>query len=178
MSFGNKMKQAFEMLTFNEQVISSFSKDKTNTRFAHLVLLIMGLAYGFGLGIFTGPGVFLFMIIGVIASIGGVWITTLIYHVIALIFGGKGKLIEYFRAYSSLYEIQWVLAIPILGLFLSGIASLWILITNITVIKTVHKLSTGKSIIVGLLPLIIIIVLLIAGVMTLMNMPLDTFANN
>ena len=64
MGFGNKIKQAFEMLTFNEQTISSFSKDETNTKFAHWVLVILGLAFGFGIGIFTGPFVIIFMIIG------------------------------------------------------------------------------------------------------------------
>ncbi len=169
MSFGNKMKQVFEMLVFEEQAISKFSKDKANTKFAYLVLLIMGLAYGFGLGIFTGPLVIIFMLIGVITAIIGIWIIVLIYHLLALIFGGKGKLIEYFRAYASLNEIQWILVIPLLGLFLSAVASLWIFIVNIALLKNIHKLSTAKAVIVGILPVIIIIVLLVAGIVSLIG---------
>jgi hypothetical protein len=176
MGFSYKIKQAFEMLTFNEQAISNFSKDKTNTKFAHWVLVILGLAFGFGFGIFTGPLVIIFMIIGVITMIAGVWIVALLYHLLALLFGGKGKLIEYFRAYASLYEIQWIMAIPILGLFLSGVAGLWIFIVNVSVLKNVYKLSTVKSLFIVFIPLIISIVLLLTGIISLVNIPIDTFA--
>lgn len=87
-------------------------------------------------------------------------------HILAKLFGGIAAFKEYFRAESHVSILGWInilLLIPLLGILISLIVPIWQLIVSVNVLKNIHKLSTVKSIIVILLPVIVFTILIIIG---------------
>lgn len=159
MKFRKRVEGAFSILTFDKSGINRFSKDKQNTKFAYLVLLLVAAAISFSLTIFSGPAFVLAMPLAMLiifpALIIAIWFSTLLYHSIAKIFGGKASLIEYYRTFTSLRVVEWILAIPLLGFIFIPFIEIWITITNIFVIKNLYDLESWKAILVVLIPMII-----------------------
>ena len=169
MDFAKSIKQAINIIKLDEKTILDVSNDQSATIPAILIILIAGIAMGIGslniISIFVLP--FILIILFSILSV--------IIHVIAKILGGQGSLINYYRAAGHISIINWISIIPIIGSLISMILSLWSLVVNVKVIKSVYKLSTIKAITVLLIPVIAITLLLILLIVPLVMWQLGAF---
>ena len=142
-------KKSFGIAQLDTDTIIGISQNPRATEYGIITLALLGVAYGIGtlnpLVLIIAPPVIVISFI-IVASI---------YHVLAMILGGKASATQYFRAYSNSQVINWVLAIPILGWIILLPINLWMIIVNIKILEEVHKLSKIKAIIVGLTPTII-----------------------
>ena len=145
-SFGEYFKQAIEVVKLNEKAISKAAKDSKATNMAILFYAIGGLLAGI-----ASFNLIAVVLAGVMTA-GMSFIAVGILHVIAKIFGGKGQYMELYRPMGLGSVVGWVAAIPLIGWLLS----LWNIVVTVTTVKTVHKLTTGKAVLVVLLPIIII----------------------
>ena len=151
--FGNYIKQAIEILKLNTKAMTEASKDEKAFGMAILFIAIGGVAGA--IGMLNPIGIVLNPIIAIIGSFIGVGIL----HILAKLFGGKGTFTELYKVMGLAYLIQWISVIPLIGPILSGILGLWVIVVNVVALKTVYKLSTGKAIVVILIPLIIIVII-------------------
>ncbi len=177
--FKKYAKQGIEILKLNGKVAEKISKDKKATNYAFLFVVLVGVAQA--IGTFNVPGIIVTPIFTLIGSFIGVGIL----HILAKIFGGRADFMEFYRAFGIGYVGMWISVIPIIGPMLSGLLGLWYLAVNVVILKSVHKLSTAKAIIVIAIPLIIMFVLfiflaatmvaLLAGVMGNTAIGMDNF---
>ena len=87
-------------------------------------------------------------------------------HLLALLFGGKARYIEYFRAESHAAILGWVgiIAItPFLGGIINILIAVWGIVVNVIILENVHKLTRGKAIVVALLPVVLFMILIVVG---------------
>ena len=145
--------QGVEVIKLDSKTMEKLAKDEKATSYALLIVALVGLAQA--IGTFNIPGVIILPIVTVIGSFVGVGIM----HVLAKLFGGKAKFMEFYRTFGIGYVGMWISVIPILGPILSGILGLWYFVVNVMILKAVHKLSTVKAVIVMLIPVIIVTVL-------------------
>ena len=138
-------------------------------------LSAMGMENLFGLAVWGTAGLLALVIILPIMGIIGWLINSGIFYVISLLLGGKGNytLQSYLIAlYSApIMVITYLfIAIPILGwviLFLISIYSLYLLTLAL---KETHKFSTGRAVLVWLLPIIIVVVLILIFAVAILGM--------
>ena len=159
MSFGENIKKSLNVLVFNEKALTEISNNEKATGYGFLTLIIAGVATAIAslniIGIILNP----------IAVIIGLFIGYSIYHFIAkLLLGGKATGAQYFRSLSNSFIVYWFTFIPILGIFLQMIAGLWLIAINVFILNKVHKLSILKSVLLGLLPIIVGVILFFIGV--------------
>ncbi len=166
MGFGESVKDALSIVTLKGDVMQQVSAGDV-VGHAFLILVIAGLAGAVGqtlmgliLGTFEAVS-FLAFITGPVFAVIGTLIGVGILHIIALIFGGQAKYMELFKAMAFAQVVGWIAVIPFIGAIISPILLIWLIVVNIVIIKNVHKLSTGKSVLVVLLPMIIVFVLVV-----------------
>lgn len=157
MDFKKYFQQGIEIVKLNDKTIDTVAKDKKATNMAILFFAIGGGI----LGLLTfNPAAFIF---SALFTAGFSFIWTGILHLLAKIFGGKAGFMEFYRPLGVGSIISWLSFIPILG----QIIGLWTIVIEIIVLKEVHKLSTLKSVIIVLLPLIVIFTLFLVLAATL-----------
>jgi hypothetical protein len=167
MGFGESIKNALSIVTLKGDVMQKVSASDV-VGYAFLILVIAGLAGAVGqtlMGLILGTlelVSFLAFITGPIFAVIGTFIGVGILHIIALIFGGQAKYMDLFKPMAFAQVVGWVAVIPFIGTAISSILGIWLIVVNIVIIKNVHKLSTGKSVLVVLLPVIIILALVLA----------------
>lgn len=153
MDFKKSVMNAIEIVKLNGSVMTKVAADKDATGMGVLIIAIAGVAAAIGalnpFGIIMMPIAYL---IGTFIGIG-------IIHLLAKLFGGKAKFSEFYRTSSHAYVVNWIAIIPILGPMVSGIAGLWNLVVTVFVLKNVHKLTTGKAVVVVLIPVVIAIII-------------------
>jgi len=171
MNFNDSVKQAIDIVKLKGKVIEKVSKDKNATLIGILIIAIGGILSGIGSTLYGASNL---EILTVILTLMFIPIyTILIYfiivgimHILARLFGGKAKYIEYFRAESHTAILSWlgILAIiPLLGGIINLFISIWGVVVSVVVLENVHKLTRGKAIIVVLIPVIVLILLLVIG---------------
>lgn len=132
-----------------------FDKMPTKGGFNEPLMFILPAAVVYGLGmILTGHG-FASLIFGIIITYVGVFIGSVIIHIVAVILKGIGTYEATFRvgAYSSvIYLVYWF---PILG----GLLALYGLVLWFFGIRKVHSFSSEKTIVVLIIPIAILFVL-------------------
>jgi hypothetical protein len=165
MGFGESVKDALGIVTLKGDVVQKVSAANV-TGYAFLILVIAGLAAAVGqtlmdliFGTLETATLFLYLLSPIFVVIG-VLVNAGILHIIALIFGGQAKYMELFKAMAFAQVVGWIAIIPFLGGALSIILAIWLIVVNIVIVKNVHKLSTGKSVLVILIPYIIILSIL------------------
>lgn len=139
---------------------------------AFLILVITGLAGAVGqtlisaiIGEFSLLTLLAFIYLPILTILGSlIWAG--IWHIIALIFGGQAKYMELFKAVAFAQIVGWVAIVPFIGTVISSILSIWLIVVSVVIVKNVHKLSTGRAVLVVLLPIIIIGVLALLGFLT------------
>lgn len=154
MTFVDYIKQGIEIAKLNTSALGKVSKDNNATGMAFLFIAIAGACSAIGMfdpvGIIIQP---IFMIIAMLIVVG-------VLHILALIFGGKGTYMGLFKPLGIASVILWIAIIPYVGVILSFLLGIWMIVVEVMAIKTVHQLSTAKSVIVVLIPVIIIFMLL------------------
>jgi len=86
----------------------------------------------------------------------GVFIGTGIYHLVVLMFGGKEGFFATFRVLSYTNALAVFNILPIVGpIFVTGYSIVMFVIG----FKNVHKMSTGRAVIVAILPMIVLFVI-------------------
>ena len=165
MGFGESIKNALSIVTLKGEVIQQVSAGDVIGP-AFLIVVIAGLAGAVGqtlmgliLGAFELFSLLAFIYLPVLAIVGTL-IGAGILHIIALIFGGQAKYMELFKAMAFAQVVYWVGIIPFIGSAIAGILGIWLIVVNVVIIKNVHKLSTGKSVLVVLIPYIIVLLIL------------------
>lgn len=81
-----------------------------------------------------------------------------ILHLVAKIFKGEGRFLDYYQTMGVGSLVSWGGIIPYLGF----IFSIWSVVVCVIVTSRVHNLSTGKAVAVVLLPIVLFIALVIA----------------
>jgi len=159
MSFGENIKNSFKILGLNTQAAATVADDNKSTGYGFLTLILAGVAMAISslnpFGLILNP----------IVLIIGFFIGYSIYHFLAkFLLGGQATGTQYFRAFSNSFVVYWITFIPVIGVFLQFLAGLWLMVVNIFILHSVHKLSMVKAIILGLLfPVIVILILLFTG---------------
>lgn len=153
MAFMDYVKQGIEILKLDEGVMTKVAKDNNATTMAVIFFAVAGIASA--IGSLNIVGIIVYPIMYAIMSFIGVGI----WHVIAKLFGGKAEFMEFYRAMGISYVGMWILAIPVVGVLLMLPLSLWYLVVDFKIIKSVQQLSTGKALVVLLLPMIIAMII-------------------
>ncbi len=157
-SYFSSLKDSLKILIFNENALKNVTDNKKATLYGILTIFIVGIATSIST---LKPTLIILNSVGMIVFF---FISYSIYHFIAkFIFGGQATGIQYFRAISSIFVIYWLAFIPsnIITGIVMVLGGLWLLVANVFILHKTHKLSTFKSIILGLLPLILLIFLII-----------------
>jgi len=152
--FANSVKKAIEIVKLNGKVAENVSKDK-NATLNGILIIVTGafLNQVLHLEIITIVSTLIIGIIGYFIVIG-------ITHIVARLFGGKAKYIEYFRAESHAAILGWlgILAIiPFIGVIINIIVGIWGFVVSVIILENVHKLARGKAIIAVLLPIVVLV---------------------
>jgi hypothetical protein len=155
-SIKNYAKKGIDMIKLKQDAMSSVAKDDNATQYALLFIALAGVAQA--IGTFNIPGVVVLPVAMLIGSFIGLGIM----HILAKLFGGKAKFMEYFRAGGVSYVGMWIAVIPILGPIVMGILGLWYLVVHVVLLKAVHKLNTFQAIIVVFIPTVILAAIVIA----------------
>ena len=155
MAFVDSLKKALAILKLDGGVMQEVALDNTITLHAFLILIIAGIASA--IGQLNLAGLILLPIVIILIQFINVGIT----HGLALLFGGQAKYMQLFRAMSFSSIIGWIQVIPVIGPIIGAVASLWLLVVEVVILKYVHKLTIVKAIIVVLIPIVLIIVLFV-----------------
>ncbi|MDO8634390.1 MAG: YIP1 family protein [archaeon] len=140
-----------------EKQNSDFVKGSINYVIAGIVGAILGLVISLAMGSpFAGlqaMSIVISPVVGVVAAL----IVTLIYFIVSKLFGGHGAFKEIYHL-MSLYQVPMAIlsAIPIVNI----LAWLYSLYLFYLVIMETQGLSSGKSIIVVLLPIVVLGIIL------------------
>ena len=167
MSFNDSIKQAVEIVKLNGKVAVNVSKDKTATLMGVLIIVIGGiLSQILSLEIVTTISTLIVLIIGYFIVVG-------VMHILARLFGGKAKYMEYFRAESYASILNWLgvlIIIPFLestiNFLISILISIWGIVVSVMILQNVHKITRVKAIIVVLLPIIVLVLLVSIGIIS------------
>ena len=158
MDFKKYFQQGIEIVKLNKKTIASVAKDNKATNLAILFFAISGGVLGL---LSFNP---IALIFGALAAAGLSFVWVGILHILAKLFGGKASFMDLYRPLGVGSVLSWLSFIPILG----QIIGLWTIVIEIIVLKEVHKLSTLKSVIIVLLPLIVIFTLFLILAATLL----------
>ncbi|MFH2021334.1 MAG: Yip1 family protein [archaeon] len=142
-------KEGIEILKLGAKTMEKVAKDEKATYYAIAFFAIAGLAQA--IGTFNLFGLVTLPIMEVVFSFVGVGII----HLLAKLFGGKAKFMELYRTNGIGYIAMWIAVIPFIGSTLAGLIGLWYIVVSVVILKAVHKLSTGKAVMVVLIPLIV-----------------------
>lgn len=133
-----------------------------------IAVLLLAVIIGSIWGIISSMGVFLVFIL-IVVPIAWV-ISTGIYHILAKALGGKATFKGYLKVLGYAEAPVALGVIPILGTVVGG---LWSFVCAIVATREAHELSTGKAVLVIVIPSIIImglILLFFAALVSMMGM--------
>ena len=153
MNFTKAVKDAWQIVKLDQHAIKRIAHEKDALANGLLITILAGIAAA--LGTFMLPGIIFIPITYLIGSFIGFGIL----HLIAKAFGGKSNFKKFFAVGLHTSILGWVMIVPFLGMFLGFIAKIWGIIAMYFVIKNVHELSSGKSILVLLIPILISIII-------------------
>lgn len=160
MDFIDYVKQAVEIVKLNGKAAVDVSKDKNATLMGILIIAIGAiLSQVFDLEMLTIMPVLILTIIIYFIMVG-------IMHMLARLFGGQAKYMEYFRAESHAAILSWLvilLIIPFLAGIVNFLVSIWGIVVSVVILENVHKLTRGKAIMVVLIPIIVLVLLVAIG---------------
>lgn len=167
MGFVEYLKQGFEIFKLNEREVDSASKDEGSLKFGLLFVVIGSVLSWIGasflLGFSAGR-----LIAGLVFSLVGLFVVVALVHITAKVLGGKGSYMELIRPSSLLSFVSWPSIIPVIGSIVSGLAGLWTLVVTVVIVKKVYSLSTGKSILALVIPIVVIWILIAVVFATLL----------
>ena len=155
----------FKLICLDKKTIAAISKKETAT-IDGIIIIILGILASFiavqklaekeqlsELQIdFDVSTIISAILIGVVFTI----MLILVSNSIAKLMGGQGKFIEYFRvtAYSNIIHLLNI--VPVLN-----ILTLWYLVMNFQILKTIHKLNTSQALLTIFTTFLLIFALLV-----------------
>ncbi|MBD3310195.1 hypothetical protein GF351_03170 [Candidatus Woesearchaeota archaeon] len=162
----------------DERSMAEMAADSKATGMAVLIILIGWAIAGFvGAVVAINPFTFLASLVfgalfGVVGLYGvvGLFIWTGILHILARIFGGVGDYIGLFRTLGVGSVLQWLMflaLVPFFGAIIQTAIAIWSLVIAVVAVKVVHKLPTGKSAAVVIIPTVILLILVLAMMMAI-----------
>ncbi len=98
-----------------------------------------------------------FLLVSLFSGFYSFFVNFSIYHFISkIVFKGSASGVQFFRVMSAVFIIYFgIVAIPLP--YTDLIASLWIFAQTIFIVKKLHGLSTFKSIVVAIIPLLVVV---------------------
>lgn len=151
MSFVDALKEALELVKLNRKAYTRVAGNPATFTWALAITALAGVASG------LHPRQ--------IGSVGFIWVPILqvlflfivagLYHILAVVFGGKGDYMGFVRILGLANILGWASMIPVVG-FLVG---LWRLPVAFIALEEHYKLDTVKAIIVLVLPLVLFVIL-------------------
>lgn len=150
----NALNDAWGVLTLKEKSV----KDAAKGGFGRPMLIFTTISVIYALAALLWlPGGFFKVLI---STFIGLFIASFIWFGIvwlfAKMFGGKGAFMDQYKPMSDALLVDVLSLIPFIGGLVAGI---WHIVASITVVKTIHKLSSGKAVAAVLIPVAIIIVI-------------------
>ena len=156
------IKQSIEIIRLHNSVIENVAKHKSATNAGILILILGGIIAGLMGNESVLLMIFLTPIITLIFSFIGVGVL----HGLAKLFKGKATFMELYRVLTHASIINWLVVfsnIPILNMIIPIATGVWGLVVNFTAIKKLYKLSTGKAVLVMVIPMVAAMILTIIG---------------
>ncbi|UCF66689.1 MAG: YIP1 family protein [Acidobacteriota bacterium] len=158
MDFVGALRRGWEIIQLKVETVRQVAEDQNAFLPALVILAIAGALGGIGQ---LNP---LVIVAGAILQPIVMFVVVGIFHLLALVFGGKGG---YLPLYNVLGHgnglLGWVGVVPFVGPFLAFIAGLWGIAIAIVSVREVHRLSTGQAVVVVLIPVVLIIVCCVAA---------------
>lgn len=154
MDFGRWISEAVEVLKLDEDAIRRSAADHEATLPAFVFVLIASVAGAIGnLVGFAGfnPAALGFIVVGPIMF----FVFLAIFWAIARLFGGTASFGEHFRPTGLTQLVQWIGVVPCIGPVIAALASIWLIVVNVVIIRAVHGISTGAAIAVVLAPAVL-----------------------
>lgn len=152
------------VVKLDNAVFKEIRDDKDALKQAIVVLYLSAIIASIW-GIIASFGIFLVVIL-IVAPIGWL-IWTGILHIIAKILGGKASFKGYLKV-TGYSEAPMALGIiPIIGQL---IGCIWSLACMVVATREAHEISTGKAVVVVLLPLAILLILAMLAVVFFVSM--------
>ena len=138
------------LIFFSRRELLRTAKSPTATIYGVLTVILAGAAIGI-----SQKSTFMTVFLPA-ALLVAFTLIYLVFHITAkCLFGGKGTEERYFRSLSNCFMVYWIVAIPYPGIYLHIIATLWLMLLNVYILKKIHKLSIFGALALGLLPLVI-----------------------
>jgi len=147
-----------EALIFNERAMIRLSETASAVKWGFVTLIIAGILPAvLSLNLILTPWYLFQQLVMTL-------LLFIVFHGVALLFGGKADLKEYFRVFGMISVMNWIVAIPVLGWMLSIPVALYLLVLNFFTLMKVHKLDSTKAAIVGFgLPVLFIVIIVCIG---------------
>ncbi len=170
MNFVQSIKDAWEIVTLKERTIKKVAHDKDSWISAVLIILIAGVSGSIGsliamrsgfapyVGAMSAASVIFMPLIGLVMSV----IVIGLLHIIAKILGGKATFKQFYSTMGHATLLSWaslITYLPFIGILFSIAITIWSLIADYFVIKTVQQLSTARAIWVLAIPLILMAII-------------------
>jgi len=148
------LNDAWGVLTLKERSVKNAAKGGFGQPM--LIFTVVAIIYALA-ALLWMPGRFFSVLIGTFI---GLFIASFIWFGIiwlfAKMFGGKGAFMDQYKPMSDALLVDVLSLVPFIGGLVAGI---WHIVASITIVKTVHKLSSGKAVAAVLIPVAIILVI-------------------
>jgi len=174
MDFKGYLAKGIELVKLSRPAADELSEDPNAFNAGMLFVAIGGLAGGIGATFHSfglaAPAIIFWPIVAVLMS----FVHVFILFIIAKVLGGTGSYRSYYGALGVGCMPTWAAIVPFLG----SILSLWTIPVAVIVTERVHKLSTARSVMVVIFPMlfiflvlaVLIIIIGMAGFMNLFQM--------
>lgn len=149
MDFKEGLSRALEIIKLDGSAVDDVARDSSATGMAFLIVILAGVANA--IGSMMLPSIIIMPIFMVL----GLLFTTLVFWVIAMIFGGRAEFMELLRPLGHSQLLMWITVIPFIGPFLGIFAGIWMVVMDVVIVREVFDFSTGKAVAVVLIPVII-----------------------
>lgn len=168
MGFLDSVRRGILLIRLNGKAAAEIAKDPNSVIYGWAIIIIAGLinlAVSSVFFIFLTYETIMFgFLVYIVYSL--LWI--LVLHGLAKVFGGKSSLKDYFKAQSHVSLLGWLsiiafIKIPFVPDIVSWLITIWTIVMSVTILKSVHKLSTGKAIVVAVALPVLLILLVIIG---------------
>jgi hypothetical protein len=156
MDFKGYLSKGLELIKLSRPAADELAGDPGAFNAGMLFVAIAGLARGIGVTFLSfgigAPTIIFWPIVIVLMS----FVHVFVLFIIARILGGTGSYRSYYGALGVGCMPAWSTIVPFLG----SILSLWTIPVAVIVTERVHKLSTARSIIVVIFPILFIFLII------------------
>jgi hypothetical protein len=157
MTFMQAVREGIEVVKLDREAIRRVAHEPRALFPALLIAALVGIAiwlrpFHFSMhGIITGPlGALAYLVIG------GV-----IFHIVALLFGGRGEITVLLRVWGVSRVVAWLRIIPVVGV----LAEIWNLVVMVVILEELYGLDRTKAILTVAVPfgLLLLALLILAA---------------